>query len=231
MKIILTLFLSLTVMMAAAQGQQINYPAWQQEAKADINLQPEYGNVKKDAAHVAIDNEFIATALKQDTTRKKASDHLVQLGFKYLSQGDMETAMKRFNQAWLMDPKNSDVYWGYGAIYGTFKDYPAAIAQYDKGLAINARSSKIITDKGTLFLVEYQRDGDPEEINNAMTLFGQSFDIDPTNVNTVYKLSVCFYLSKDCANAWKFYRECQRLGGQPIGQDYTTALQKMCPNQ
>jgi tetratricopeptide (TPR) repeat protein len=230
MKAILALFLSLITLVASAQ-QQITYQAWQAKAKTDINLQPEYGKVKKDAAHIAIDNEFIATAIKQDTTAKKASGHLVELGFKYLSQGDMETAMKRFNQAWLLDKTNSDVYWGYGAVYGTFKDYPAATAQYDKGLAINPRNANIITDKATLFLVQYQQDGDPEQMNNAITLFSQSFDIDPTNANTVYKLSVCFFLNKDCANAWKFYRECQRLGGAPIGQDYTAALKKMCANQ
>jgi tetratricopeptide (TPR) repeat protein len=228
MKIIFTLFFSLTTLVAAAQ--QITYQQWQEKAKTAINLQPEYGNVKKDAGYVAVDNEFIATALKQDTTREKASDHLIQLGFKYLYSGDLETAMKRFNQAWLLNSKNSDVYWGYGAVYATFNDYPTAFAQYDKGLIINPKNAKILTDKGTLFLAGYQRDGDSKKINTALTLLNKSFDIDAGNVNTAYKLSICYYLTKDCADAWKFYKQCQRLGGQPIAQDYSDALKKMCPN-
>lgn len=115
-------------------AQQITYQQFIEDAKTEINLQPEYGNVQKSDAMKHDDDAFISTALKADTTAQKASEHMVRLGFTYLYRGDFETAMKRFNQAWLLNPKNENVYWGYGSVYGSFSDYVAAIKLFDKGL-------------------------------------------------------------------------------------------------
>ena len=46
------------------------------------------------------------------------SQEAVQLGWKYYCLNDMETAIKRFNQAWLFNPENPDVWWGFGMIQG-----------------------------------------------------------------------------------------------------------------
>jgi len=136
--------------------------------------------------------------------------------------------MYRFNQAYLLDPKNENIYWGYGAIYGSFNDYKTAIIQYDKGLSINPKSSVILTDKATLYFVGFQRDNDHDKLDSAIDLLKQSYSIDANNVNTTYKLSICYFLNKDCTNAWKFYNECKKSGGQPIAENYTDALNKMC---
>ncbi|WP_295666933.1 tetratricopeptide repeat protein [uncultured Mucilaginibacter sp.] len=211
-------------------AQPMNYDDWKNEAKTEINLQPEYGNVKKTKEQLADDRTFIETVLKQDTTPRKGSEHLVRLGFNYLAKGDMETAMKRFNQAWLLDPKNENAYWGFGAIYGTFNDYDMAIIQYDKGLAINPESSVILTDKATLYFMQFQHDQNVPKLNMAIDLLKKSYGIDSKSVNTTYKLSICYFLSKDCSNAWKYYNECKVLGGQPIAENYTNALKNMCAN-
>jgi tetratricopeptide (TPR) repeat protein len=211
-------------------SQQMSYKEWQEQAKTNITLQPEYGNVPKTGDQIKADKEFVELSLKTDTTPRKASEHLIRLGFTYLYRGDVKTAMSRFNLAWLLDPKNENSYWGFGAIYGSFNDYPAAIAQYDKGLAINPNSSVILTDKATLYFVGFQQDQDQSKLNAAINLLKKSYSIDTNNANTTFKLSICYFLNKDCTNAWKFYNECEKLGGQPITPEYTNALKKMCPN-
>ncbi|HEY8784333.1 tetratricopeptide repeat protein [Flavobacterium sp. UBA6046] len=228
MKYIFTTLFSLIFVCSFAQ--QMSYDEWKKETQSEINLRPEYGNVVKSQGELKEDQTFVDLVLKQDTTPRKGSDHLVRLGFTYLSKGDMVTAMKRFNQAWLLDPKNENVYWGYGAIYGSFSDYSAAIVQYDKGLVINPESSVILTDKATLYFVQFQQDQDNSKLNTALDLLKRSYSIDPKNTSTTYKLSICYFLSKDCINAWKFYNECQKLGGQPIAENYTNALKNICPN-
>jgi tetratricopeptide (TPR) repeat protein len=114
-------------------AQQMSYDDFKADAKTQINLQPEYGNVPKSQGQKDEDMAFIQTILKIDTTMERGSEHLVKLGFTYLGRGDMETAMRRFNQAWLLNPKNENVYWGFGAVYGTFNDASAALVQYEKG--------------------------------------------------------------------------------------------------
>jgi len=226
MKYLLTLLLSFTCIWVFAQ--QISYDEWKKESKDNIRLLPEYGHVPKTTGQLEADQRLIDTELKQNSTHRKASDQLIKLGFSYLYQGDIKTAMYRFNQAYLLDPKNENIYWGFGAVYSSFNDSKAAIAQYDKGLAMNPKSSVILTDKATIYFVGSQKDGSQEKLNTAIKLLTTSYGIDAANMNTTYKLSVCYFLRKDCTNAWKFYNECMKQGGQPIVKEYTEALKKQC---
>jgi tetratricopeptide (TPR) repeat protein len=54
----------------------------------------------------------------QVESNKEHSKSAAELGWKYLYRGDLSTAMKRFNQAWMFDRKNSDAFWGFGIIMG-----------------------------------------------------------------------------------------------------------------
>ena len=226
-KIILLTALTLISLMTA--GQQVNYETWKDEAKNNIRLLPEYGNAAKSKEQKEADEDFIKTSLSQDGTHEKASQHLVDLGFKYLYRQDLRTAMYRFNQAWLLDPKNENSYWGFGAVYFMFNDFTSAMKQYDKGLALNPKSSNILTDKATIHLTLFNTKGATPDLDSATRIFKRSYGINPKNQNTLFKLSACYFLSDDCENAEKYFHECKLLGGQPITQEYADALNKKCP--
>ena len=212
-------------------AQQITYEQWKEKAKTEINLRPEYGKVKKDAGYLKEDQTFIETVLKEDSTHRKGSEHMVKLGFNYLYHGDSETAMKRFNQAWLLDPKNENAYWGFGAIYYMFNDSEEALKQLDIGLAINPNSSNILTDKATIFLNLYHNNQNIDYQKKALEMFNRSYQINPLNQNTLFKLSAVYYYNNDCPNAKRFYKECLKLGGTPIPPGYADALNKQCPDK
>jgi tetratricopeptide (TPR) repeat protein len=226
MKYLLTILISFTCLKCFSQ--QISYDDWKKESVDNIRLLPEYGHRAKTKGQIEADQKLIKTELSENGTNKKASEELIKLGFTYLYRGDLRTAMYRFNQAYLLDPKNENIYWGFGAIYASFNDHKSAIDQYDKGLSANPKNTLILTDKATLYLEEFQQDKNKTKLNTAINLFTSSYKIDATNMNTSYKLSVCYFLSKDCANAWKFYNECMKQGGKPIVKEYTEALKKMC---
>ncbi|MES2064899.1 MAG: hypothetical protein V4456_23485 [Bacteroidota bacterium] len=225
--ILLFLIISFT-----ASAQQISYSDWKKQALDDSRLLPEYGHKQKNQGQIEADNKLIAESLKQDGTHRKASDHLIQLGFKYLYQGDLKTGMYRFNQAYLLDPKNENIYWGYGAIYSYLGDAQACIEQYDKGLSINPDNANILTDKATIYYMTYQQEQgkDHKKLDTAISLLQRSYEVNPDNMNTTFKLSVCNFLNHDCTKAWKYYNECKHLGGQPITDDYTAALKSQCNN-
>jgi len=221
-------FIAVLIISVPAFAQQMSYADWKKEAETQINLRPEYGNVAKTKDQLEEDRKFIETVLKQDTTLRKGSEHLVNLGFTYLYNGDLETAMKRFNQAWLLDPKNENAYWGYATVYFSFNDIKEAKRQLDKGLSINPNSSNILTDEATIHMSFYMGNGNKEDLNKAIELFKQSYKIDPGNQNTLFKLSTVYYYTKDCVNALRYYDECMKLGGKPIPDGYGDALKKMC---
>jgi len=226
MKYIVVLVVSL--ISVSSYGQQITYKEWQEQAKTEIRLLPEYGNVPKSKEQIDADNELIAEELKQDGTHRNASDSLIKRGFDYLYRGNIKTAMYRFNQAWLLDPKNEIVYWGFGVIYFNFNDYKEALKQFEKGLSINPKSSNILTDKATIQMTFYENNHNIADLNTAIGIFNQSYKIDPSNQNTLFKLSAAYYYKKDCLNARRFYNECMKLGGQQISPGYAEALNKLC---
>jgi tetratricopeptide (TPR) repeat protein len=209
-------------------GQQISYTSWKEDAKSDIRLLPKYGNVPKTQEQKQADAELIKTYLEKEGSSRKASELLVRLGYSYLYRGDIKTAMYRFNQAWLLDPNNDNVFWGFGAVYFTFQDYAAALRQYDEGLKLNPKSSSLLTDKATVYLSKYQSSNNSSDLSRAIGLFDASYLVDPKNQNTLFKASVCYLMKGDCEKARKYYNECKALGGKPITPEYTAALSRNC---
>jgi tetratricopeptide (TPR) repeat protein len=214
-------------------GQQMTYEQWEEEAKTNIRLLPKYGYVEKSEGQKKADQEFIEKALKLDTTFRKASDHMIRLGFNYLYR-DIKTAMYRFNQAYLLDSTNTDIYWGFGGIYMTLGNYAKAKEQYIEGLSIDPRSTHLLTDYGTYFMAQFYglqqlnaKDAF-ENLDSAIIYMTKSFQIDSTDQNTTFKLSICYWNKDDCINALKYYDICKSLGGNPITEDYTKDLMSKC---
>lgn len=92
--------------------EKIAYQEWKEEAKTNVRLLPKYGSLPKTADQKDADNQLISTYVKQEGTRSKASAALINLGFNYLYRGEIKTAIYRFNQAWLLDSTNVNIYWG-----------------------------------------------------------------------------------------------------------------------
>jgi len=212
----------------SSSAKQITYPEWEEEAKVNIRLLPKYGNRPKTEQQKEADNELINNYVKQEGTRHKASEVLINQGFKHLYQGDAKTAMYRFNQAWLLDSTNVDTYWGFGAVYHSLKQYELALAQYDEALRTDPKNSKIITDKATIYMADFQLNNDTSKLKEAIVLMEQSYGLDSKNQNTLFKLSVCHFFNNDCKMAKKYYNECMALGGKPVTQEYARALNERC---
>jgi tetratricopeptide (TPR) repeat protein len=84
-----------------------------------INLQPKYGSLPKNEAQKAADEKFLKIIDEQyKGNRKKAADDLAARGWQFLREGKREDAMRRFNQAWLIDHSNGNALWGMAAVQG-----------------------------------------------------------------------------------------------------------------
>lgn len=75
-----------------------------------INLLPMYGGVKKCDEQLISDKEFLALVDRQEPDRQKSSQEMVKAGIYFLNRGDYDSAMKRMNQAWLLNNENIQVY-------------------------------------------------------------------------------------------------------------------------
>lgn len=227
--------LTLTILFFASTvfGQQMTLEQWNEEARTNIRLLPKYGHVKKTEELKRLDKEFIERALKEDTTNRKASNRLIRIGFNYIYE-DIKKAMYRFNQAYLLDSTNTDIYWGFGGVYMTLGDYEKAEQQYKEGLSLNPNNTHLLTDYGTCFMAQYLALQliDEEKaliyLEKAITNILQSYKLNPTDQNTIFKLSVCYWNKGDCDNAWKYYNIFKELGGRLISEAYIEELKKKC---
>ena len=226
---VLLVLLSVTVF-----AQQITWEEWELQSKTDMRLLPKYGNLEKTEKQKKADVIFIETMLKQDSSYRKASDRFIRLGFYFLFNNDLKAAMYRFNQAYLLDSNNTDIYWGFGDVYMTLGQYQKAKKQYEEGLKINPDNTHLLTDYGTYFLWQYatlkpiDKEKAMVKLDSAMTYMTKSYNLDSTDQQTVFKLSILYWNKGDCDNVWKYYDECKSLGGQLITEAYTNDLQKEC---
>ncbi|HVO91334.1 MAG TPA: hypothetical protein VMT22_00750 [Terriglobales bacterium] len=63
-----------------------------------------------------VDEAFVRDATFRYKTRQAASSAYVSQGWNAVRSGQLDAAMLRFNQAWLLNPKNYGVFWGFGAV-------------------------------------------------------------------------------------------------------------------
>ena len=206
------------------------FEEWEKESLSNKRLLPRYGHLPRTEEETSADSAFVKKimALPQFKTPREASNHLIKLGFQYYNRDDLKTAMSRFNQAYLLDSTNSDDYWGYGAIYMRFGMLGLAADQYEAGLKIDSTNTNLLTDYATMRLAQYYRLDYEEGLDTAIIFLHKSYAIDPKNVNTVYKLAICYWNKKKCNEAWKYYDETVALGGQVITEEFKKDMQKRC---
>src|SRR5919106_4608477 len=79
------------------------------------NELPMYGGIPPTAEEAKADQKLIEVIVSKSGSREAGAQDAVRLGFKYLAKADWSTAMKRFNQAWLINGESAEVFWGFGA--------------------------------------------------------------------------------------------------------------------
>lgn len=234
MKRFLQILLLIFVTTGVAQNE--NYLKWVTLANEDPSLQPEYGNIQKDEEQKEADKKFVHELLGEYNGDKKlAGDKMIELGFQYLYQKrDLVTAMRRFNQAFLVNPKNADLYYGFGTVYFNLGAMDEARKQYDTGLEIEPKHFEILTDYGTTYLGEYynnpnsKNEQSEEKLNLALSKLKESYQVNPNYASTTYKLSIVHLLKNDCLNSEKFLDITEEIDSGYITQGYLNEFNLKC---
>ncbi len=106
----------------------------------DQNLLPKYGSLPKTKQLQEADAAFIA-GMDQEYhgDREKASNDMSARGWQYMGAGDRNAAMRRFNQAWLLNDKNGTALWGMAAV-------EASSGKFDESLKLFAEAEKFLGD-------------------------------------------------------------------------------------
>lgn len=236
MKLIMTIIVVLLNLSTIAQGIMTT-KSWEEQSKIVKALLPKYGTDEKTEREKKADEKFIKTMMNYALfrgERRIASDYFIKQGWSFLRKGHFETAMFRFNQAYLLDSTNGDIYWGYGGFFYKIGYYEKAKEQYEEGLKLDPENTNLLTDFGSYYLNQYyvSQSSDKEyafaQLENGIKYLLKSYELNSGNPKTLFNLSVCFFNMGDCKNAWRYHDEYNALNEKDMPAKYTRDLKRKC---
>jgi tetratricopeptide (TPR) repeat protein len=134
--------------------------------------------------------------------RKKASEDMALRGWQYLSQGDYESAMRRFNQAWLLDSKDGIALWGMAACQ-------ASLGKSEDSLKLFAEAEKSVGGQIN-FAVDYAKaigkigvtTNNKALIDDALKRYGVIFKKAPENTLNLQNWAITLTSIGNYSEAW-----------------------------
>jgi tetratricopeptide (TPR) repeat protein len=175
-----------------------------QDCKDGLNLIPMYGNIPKCEQQIESDKAFIAEADAKFKDRRTAALSYVDLGWNYFYKNDLETSMKRFNQAWLLDSLNADVYWGFGNLLGRNNEFEASIPFFEKSIKLKADNAKVYESLATSYGQLFVSTQKTATLNKVVESLKKANSLDRNNPRILSQLTAAYayFLQKDSANKY-----------------------------
>lgn len=137
----MTKYISVTLLIYTTIALLTTSCAHSQDCVDGINKLPMYGGVKKCKEQLEFDRKFIAEEDKL-LSRKESTAHFVKRGWEYLYAKKPDTAMMRFNQAWLLDSLNADIYWGFADLLGMQGKFKESLPFFERSIKLNPKKYK-----------------------------------------------------------------------------------------
>jgi len=178
-----------------------------------------YGRAKKCKGQIDADNEFIAQAEQNMPSRDSAARFYLMRAWQYYNSGDDSTAMKRFNQAWLLDSTNAGIYWGYGILSGKNKQYKESIDFFNRSLQLDSTNADVwesaSTSYGSYFLVIR----DERLLLKAVEYLKKSLEIHPNNARAYSQLAALYFYYSQHDSAKKYSDLTDELDSTSVDKD------------
>ncbi len=173
--------------------------SYKQDCPEGINLLPMYGEAKKCDEQIKNDNEFLAECDKQFKSRKEAAEKYVEKAWGYFYNNEPETSMKRFNQAWLLDKNNAEIYWGFGNLMGMKHELKQSISLFEKSIKLNPNNAKVYESMSTSYGQLFFETKKVEYLDLTIINLKSSLKLDPNNAKNYGSLTsaYAYYTQKD----------------------------------
>jgi len=169
-----------------------------------INLLPMYGGQTKCEEQVKDDKKFISECDAQFKSRQIAAKYHLDKGWEYFYKSDFETSMKRFNQAWLLDSSNADVYWGFGNLLGTKHEFRESLPLLEKSITLNPNNSKVYECIATSYGQLFFETKDGTLLNKTIGNLKTAIQLDPKSASAFGQLTgaYTYFTQKDSARKY-----------------------------
>ena len=200
-----------------------------------INLIPMYGypNIEKTATQKKADEQFIKTVVADSGSREKSSKDFAAWGWAERQKGNIDNAMRRFNQAWLLDPNNFLAYWGFGAITLSNKKPGEAVVYFEKALGLiddESQKPRLFVDAARAYALRsnIEKQATPEKsnesYNKAKILITKALDAD-LKYGKAYRIGALIsYSHGDYRTAWEIVNRARTTGNYKFDDEFIKSL-------
>jgi tetratricopeptide (TPR) repeat protein len=175
-----------------------------------------FGGYQKTLAQQEEDKLFLADADRNFENRDKASSFFSDMGWQYLSEGSKEMATYRYNLAYLLNPRNMDVFWGLGVIEYQKGELEEAIKLMTRGLGNGGENNvTLLVDLATLHIKCFTESQHSADMPKAYELLEKAIALQPDFTNAYMQLALANLVNGNIDEAWmSFHKGYEKNPGQ-----------------
>lgn len=196
-------------------------------SESRIDNIPMYGQpgIARPEALRKADEDFIREAsVGFDGDRKAASKAWAAQGDRFMQAMNLDYAMRRYNQSWLLSPTNYQPYWGFGRVLIESGKFEEAIQHFETAKKLcddDYQRVALLSDTGVAYSLAHRFDLANEN-------FRQSTALDSQYAGAWGRWSESLYRQGDYAGAWTKLKQARSLGAV-IPDRFTRALTEKMP--
>ena len=149
-----------------------------------------------------------------------------------------DVAMRRFNEAWLLNPKNYQASWGFGAVLSEQGKLAEAIEQLETARELiddPKQRVALLSDLGAVHSAYGVRLSADNQLDRAQHFviannrFAESLEIDPNYARSWREWAFSLYEQERYSEAWLRAKRAMELNSEPFPPGFLDALKKKVP--
>jgi tetratricopeptide (TPR) repeat protein len=182
------------------------------------------------------DEDFVKQATAAFGSREAASKAWWLQGEKFMNDGNLDFAMRRYNQSWLLNPDNYQPYWGFGRVLGMRNKVDEAIGFLEKAKSLcndSYQKVALISDLGATYsfkagtLTSERETEIAHYFELANNYFVESTNLDPAYSGAWLRWAHSLYRQAKYAEAWEKLHTARKLGEKNVENFIKQLEQKM----
>lgn len=185
------------------------------------------------------DSKFINNAISRfGGNRNIASLAWCDVAEDFYNKGNYHYAMRRYNQAWLLNPDNYKVYWGFGRVMLVRREYEKAFDYFEKAKelvddpyqkpALLSDVAIAYNNKANSFTKDQKQERE-KYFGLANDNFEESTKLDPTYINSWINWAFSLYFQGDYQASWSKVKKARTLDASLISAEFLMDLSNELP--
>ena len=184
------------------------------------------------------DEDFIRDSTLRFGSRAAGSNSFATQGWTALRAKQSDVAMQRFNQAWLLNPKNYRVFWGFGALMSERGKLAEALEHLETARQLiddPAQRVALLCDLGTVhseYAVRLPADRQLERAQHfvlANSRFTESLENDPKYAMSWREGAISLYDQERYSEAWVKVKQARENRAEPFPPEFLKKLSAKMP--